>query len=79
MGKTTRNYFFCVISYMDDNIFLLFIYCIYFVLVLELLWFIQKREFVIFNFWVPILSCFRAVATMNYYSLYYKGLQLTNM
>ena len=64
---------------MDDNIFLLFIYCIYFVLVLELLWFIQKREFVIFNFWVPILSCFRAVATMNYYSLYYKGLQLTNM
>ena len=52
---------------MDDNIFLLFIYCIYFVLVLEL----QKREFVIFNFWVPIFSCLRAVATMNYYSLYY--------
>ena len=39
--------------------------CIYLTLVLGFLSFIQKKEPVTFNFWVPIFSCPRAVTTMK--------------
>ena len=41
---------FYLMSYMNENISLLFIYYIYFILVLKFLWFIKKKESVIFNF-----------------------------
>ena len=40
---------FYAISYMNENSILLSYY-IYFILVLEFMWFIQKKEFALFNF-----------------------------
>ena len=53
-----------MISYKNVSSFMLFcdIYCI---LVLEFMWFIQKKESVIFNFWAPILLRSRVVATVK--------------
>ena len=49
INKTAHAWYFSVISYMNENIILLFYY-IYFILVLRFTYFFRNKESVVFNF-----------------------------